>query len=611
MAKRTQALIPRSLRGYRLAWFGPDVLAGLTLAAVAIPEVMGYTSITQTPIVTGLYTLLLPLAAFALLGSSRLLVVGGDSATAAILAAGITAAAIPGVDPGSPRWAALCALVALVTGVLLVLARLFRLGFLGDFLSASVLIGFLSGIGISVATNQIPDLIGVEKGSGNWFEKQWAWISHLGDTSLPTLAYGLGTVAILLVFKFFVPKIPGAIVAVVGLLVVATVTDAAGAGVAVVGQVEGGLPQFGLPGGVTVREVFAIGSTALACFFIVIAQSAATSRSFAMKHGDRSDVNRDILGLAAANLAAGLSGTFVVNGSPTKTQILDSAKGRSQVANLVVVAVTLVVVLFLTDLLAELPIAVLAGVVMVVGAGLIDTRGLRRIASRHRGEYIVAVITMLAVVVVGVTAGIMVAIALSLLNVIARQYRAPAYVLDVRPDGYGYLPAEPGVQTRPGLLVYRFNSELFFANAAGFTDRLERTVDGAPDPVRWVILDCAGIPDVDYSAGEDLAGLMTSLHARSIRMALARPEPALLSALHRYELMDRIDPEHVYSDLDVAIAAFDVAARSEESAAVSAGASGSVTASDAASIPASVTASIATSDPAQTPTSASTSKESS
>lgn len=545
------------MRGYRLAWFGPDLVAGLTLSAVAIPEVMGYTSITQTPIVTGLYTLLLPLLAFAILSSSRLLVVGGDSATAAILAAGLTAAAIPGVDPGSPRWAALCALVALITGVLLVLARVFRLGFLGDFLSASVLIGFLSGIGISVATNQIPDLLGVEKGSGHWLEKQWAWLSHLGDTSLPTLAFGAGTIAILLFFKFFVPKVPGAIVAVVGLLIVATVTNAGGYGVDVVGEVDGGLPQFGLPGGVTLQEVLAVGSTALSCFFIVIAQSAATSRSFAMKHGDRSDVNRDILGLAAANLAAGFSGTFVVNGSPTKTQILDTAKGRSQVANLVVVAVTLVVVLFLTDLLASLPIAVLAGVVLVVGAGLIDPSGLRRIASRHRGEYIVAVITMLAVVLVGVTAGIMVAIALSLLNVIARQYRAPAYVLDVRDGGYNYLPAEPGVQTRPGLIVYRFNSELFFANSAGFTDRMQRTVDGAPDPVRLLILDCAGIPDVDYSAGEDLAGLMTALEARSIRMALARPEPALLAALERYELMDRIDPAHIFSDLDVAIAAFD------------------------------------------------------
>lgn len=555
--KAWQRLIPRSLRGYQLAWLAPDVVAGLTLAAVAIPEVMGYTSITQTPIVTGLYTLLLPLAVFVLLGSSRLLVVGGDSATAAILAAGLTAATIPGVEPGSARWAALCALVALATGVLLVLARLLKLGFLGDFLSASVLIGFLSGIGINVALNQIPDILGVEKGSGHWFEKQWTWMSQLGSVSFPTIAYGVGTIAILVIFKRLIPKVPGAIVAVVGLLIVATLTNADTYGVEVVGPIDGGLPAIGLPGGITVAEVLAVGSTALSCFFIVIAQSAATSRSFAMKHGDRSDVNRDILGLAGANLAAGLTGTFVVNGSPTKTQILDTAKGRSQVANLVVVVLTLVVVLFLTDLLEELPVAVLAGVVLVVGVGLIDLTGFRRIARRSRGELIIAIVTTVTVVIGGVIAGITVAIALSLLSVIARQYRTPAFILQTTEQGYEFLDAAPGVQSRPGLIIYRFNSELFFANAVGFTEHLEQAVDAAPDPVRWVILDCAGIPDVDYSAGEQLISLIGSLHSHEVHVVLARPEPALLAALDKFDLLAKIDPAHIYTDLDLAIVAFE------------------------------------------------------
>lgn len=552
-----QRLIPRSLRGYQLAWLAPDIVAGLTLAAVAIPEVMGYTSITQTPIVTGLYTLLLPLAAFVVLGSSRLLVVGGDSATAAILAAGLTAASIPGVDPGSARWAALCALVALATGVLLVLARLLKLGFLGDFLSASVLIGFLSGIGINVALNQIPDIIGVEKGSGHWIEKQWTWMSQLGSVSFPTIAYGIGTIAILVIFKRLIPKVPGAIVAVVGLLIVATLTNAEAYGVEVVGPIDGGLPAIGLPGGITVAEVLAVGSTALSCFFIVIAQSAATSRSFAMKHGDRSDVNRDILGLAGANIAAGLTGTFVVNGSPTKTQILDTAKGRSQVANLVVVVLTLVVVLFLTDLLEELPVAVLAGVVLVVGVGLIDLTGFRRIARSSRVEFIIAIITTVTVVIGGVIAGITVAIALSLLSVIARQYRTPAFILQTTEQGYEFLDAAPGVQSRPGLIIYRFNNELFFANAVGFTEHLEQAVDAAPDPVRWVILDCAGIPDVDYSAGEQLVSLIGSLHSHGVHVVLARPEPALLAALDKFDLLAKIDPAHIYTDLDLAIAAFE------------------------------------------------------
>lgn len=557
------AIVLVSLRGYRVAWLAPDILAGLTLAAVAIPEVMGYTSITQTPIATGLYTLLLPLAAFALLGSSRLLVVGGDSATAAILASGLVAAALPGVEPGSTRWAALCAMTALVTGALLIVARLFRLGFIGDFLSASVLIGFLSGVGIKVATDQIPAVIGVQEGHGNWFEKQWAWMSSLGEISLPTVAYGVGTIVVIILFKRFLPKVPGAIVAVVGLLIVATITGADRHGVSVVGSIDGGFPQLGIPLGLSWQELGAVVSTALSCFFIVIAQSAATSRSFAMKHGDTPDVNRDILGLAAANLAAGVSGSFVVNGSPTKTQILDDARGRTQVANLVVVGVTLLVLLFLTDLLKELPHAVLGGVVLVIGIGLIDVTGLRRIARRRRGEFVIALITMVTVFSVSITAGIVVAIGLSLLDVIARQYNAPAYVLGVAGEhGYDYRPARPGVQTRPGLVVYRFDSPLFFANATGFADKLRAVIDGAPDEVSWVILDCADMTDVDYSAGETLVRLVTSLHGQGIHVALARPEPSLLRTFAQYELMGRIDPDHVYSDLDLAIDAYENAHRS-------------------------------------------------
>ena len=313
-------------------------------------------------------------------------------------------------------------------GVLLIIARVLRLGFIGDFLSASVLIGFLTGVGIQVATGQIPDLLGVPKGSGNWFQQQWAWMTSLGEVSWPTVAYGAATIGIILGFKYLLPKVPGAIIAVVGLLTIATVTDATSYGVDVIGAIQGGLPPIGLPQGVTWSDIPGVLSTAFACFFIVIAQSAATSRGFAAKHGDRADVNRDIIGLSAANLAAGLSGTFVVNGSPTKTQILDGDKGRTQVANLVVVAVTLVVLLFLTDLLTDLPKAVLGGVVFVIGLELIDIKGLVRVSRQRRRELFIAIVTAFTVFVVGVGAGVVLALVLSLLDVIERQYNARDFV---------------------------------------------------------------------------------------------------------------------------------------------------------------------------------------
>ena len=552
-----KVIVPVSMRGYQPKWLGPDILAGVILAAVAIPEVMGYTAISQTPIVTGLYTILFPLAAFALLGSSKLLVVGGDSATAAILAAGLAAAGIAGLQPGSAQWVALCGLTALLCGVFLILARLFRLGFLGDFLSASVLIGFLTGVGIQVATGQIPDILGVPKGSGNWFEQQWAWITALGQVSLPTFAYGAATIAIIVGFKAFLPKVPGAIVAVVGLLALATVTDASTYGVDVVGAIQGGLPPIGFPSGLTWGDVPAVVSTAFACFVLIIAQSAATSRSFAMKHGDRADVNRDIVGLAAANLAAGFSGTFVVNGSPTKTQILDEQRGRTQVANLTVVIVTLIVLLFLTDLLTDLPKAVLGGIVFLIGIDLVDIRGLTRILRRRPVEFVIAIVTALTVFLVGVTAGVVVALLLSLLDVISRQYRARDFVLAVKgTSGYEYDAAAPGRQSEPGLVVFRYEADLFFANASRFADDVEAVVTGAPDRVRWVILDCSGIADIDYSAGQVLEGLMDFLESEGVTLVLARPGAALLDTLARYRLRARIPDDRIYSDLDAAIAAF-------------------------------------------------------
>src|SRR6476469_4313347 len=249
---------------------------------------------------------------FALLGSSRLLVVGADSATAAILAAGLASLGIAGLSPNSAEWVAWSSLVALVCAGLLVMARLFRLGFLGDFLSASVLIGFLTGVGIQVFAGQIPDMLGISKGSGNWFEQQWNTVTHLGETSLPTLAFAAGTLALILGFKRFAPAVPGAVVAVVLSIIVSASFQMSAHGVAVVGTVQGGFPPIGLPQGVGWSDLPGLAGVAVSCFVLIIAQSAATSRSVASRHGQRVDVNRDIVGLSGAKLAAGLSGTLVV-----------------------------------------------------------------------------------------------------------------------------------------------------------------------------------------------------------------------------------------------------------------------------------------------------------
>jgi high affinity sulfate transporter 1 len=557
MTAVVRRLLPEWSRGYRREWVSRDVVAGVTLAAVAIPECMGYTSIAQTPIATGLYTVIFPTIVFALLGSSKLLVVGADSATAAILAAGLAGLTVPGLTPASSEWVAFTSLVALVCGGMLLLARLLRLGFLGDFLSASVLIGFLTGVGIQVIGGQIPDMLGVPKGGGRWLEQQWDWITELPDASVLTIGFALGTLVISLGFKRFSPRIPGAIVAVVLSIIISAATDAKAHGVAVVGSVEPGLPPIGLPPGISWDDVPRVLGIAFACFVLIIAQSAATSRSFAMRHGDRVDVNRDIVGLAGANVAAGLSGTFVVNGSPTKTQILDGQKGRTQLANLTMSAAVLIVVLVATAVLDDMPKAVLAAIVFLIGIDLIDLLGLRLLARRRWSEFLIAAITCVVVFTVGVEQAIILAVILSVLDLVRRQYSPRDFI--IRPDGRGgvvYEKAVTGRESLPGLIIYRYDAQLFYANANRFVDDAEAIIEAAPDPVRWFVLDAGSIDDVDYSAGISLGRLLDYLTSRNVTFGLARLDESLSMTLRMYGLLDRIPADHRFSTLEEALAAF-------------------------------------------------------
>lgn len=551
-------LLPPSLLGYQRAWLLPDIIAGATLAAVAIPEVMGYTGIAQTPIVTGLYTLILPTALFALIGSSRLLVVGADSATAAILAAGLAGATIVGVLPKTPNWVAYASIIALLTGVMLVIARVFRLGFFGDFLSSSVLVGFLTGIGVHVMTGEIPAMLGIPKEGENWLSQQWHMITHVTDAHPLTMAFAAGTIAIIVCCRKFAPRVPGAILAVAGSIAVSAAIDAKGRGVAVVGDVTGGFPPVGVPQGFDTSDAAVCLGIAFSCFVLVIAQSAATSRSFALKHGQKVDINRDIVGLAAAEFGAGLSGTFIVNGSPTKTEILDESKGRTQVANLTMAVIALLVTLFLTALLADMPEAVLGAIVFLIGLGLVDYLGLRHILHLRRGEGVIALITAVVVCVVGVEQGIVLAVVMSLIWLIRRQYRPEAFILksglDVVKD---YVVATGGQETLPGLIVFRYDADLFFANASRFVDDVENVFDTAPSPVKLFVLDCSVVSDVDYSASLALLGLVGFVHARGARFGLVGADPALVANLDELDLTGQFSRSLVFNDFTGLIEAYD------------------------------------------------------
>jgi MFS superfamily sulfate permease-like transporter len=426
-----------------------DLIAGATLAALAIPEVMGYAKIAGTPVVTGLYTLLLPIFAFAILGSSRHLVVGADSATAAILATGLLAT---GALAGSPQYVELASLAALMCAVALIGARVLKLGFIANFLSRSVLIGFMTGVGIQVAMGQVAGMFGVDAGTGTTLEKFANTLRAIPtETSVPTLVVAVAVLAVILGLGRVNKAIPGALIAVVGAIAASYFLDLAAQGVTTLGTVPGGLPSLSLPTDVmTTANVAALLPTVVSMFVVILAQSAATSRAYAMKYNDSFDENVDLVGLGAANLAAGLSGTFVVNGSPTKTEMVDSAGGRSQISQLTCGLVVIVVLLFLTGPLSYMPNAVLAAVVFLIGLRLVDLEGMSDVLRLRRGEFAVAAVTTLTVVVVGIEQGIILAMALSIVEHVYHSYKPSTRLLGLAPDG---LLTEVPVEWGPSWLL--------------------------------------------------------------------------------------------------------------------------------------------------------------
>ena len=533
-----------------------DALAGVTLASMNIPQVLGYTRIAGTPVVTGLYTVLLPLVAFAIFGSSRHLVVAADSATAAIFSNALSAMA----EPASEKYMALVAMLALLTAMLLIVARIFKLGFLADFLSRTVLIGFLTGVGFQVGIAMLGDMLGVEVSSHRTLIQVQEILWGLPGLHVPTLGLSTLVTGSILFGDRLAPRVPVALVVVVGMIAASAQFRFVEHGIAVIGPVPGGLPSIKLPE-VSWSETLALLPVAASCFVMIIAQSAATSRVFAVRHHESVDEDADILGLAAANAAAGISGAFVVNGSPTQTAMAESAGARSQLAQLVFAGVVVIVLLFLTGPLQYLPRCVLASIVFTIAVGMIDVKGLRAIRHESPGEFNLAVFTAAGVVAIGVEWGIVMAIALSLIRHVRHSYRPHTAVLvPDATDQWTLTPATPGVQTAPGLIIYRFGADLFYANDNRFVDEVRNLVERAPTPVRWFIVDAGAITDMDYSAAQSIRDLLNELSRQKVGMIFARVSPYLRSDMDRHGITAVIGQTRIFTTLHEAVNAVQTAA---------------------------------------------------
>ncbi len=536
-----------------------DIIAGITLAALAIPEVMGYTKIAGMPVVTGLYTILIPTALFALFGSSRHLVVGADSATAAIMAAGLVGLA----TADSSEYVAYAGILALLAAAFLIIARLIKLGFLADFLSRTVLIGFLTGVGIQVAIGQISGMLGIPGGGAGPIQKLVTDFQQLDQTNLWALGISMAVLVIIVGSRMISKKIPGPLIAVLGAIAASYFFDFAAHGVSVLGTVPGGLPSFGLPTGATLNPaiLWQLATIAFSMFIVILAQSAATSRAYATRYSESFSENVDLVGLGLANIGAGLSGTFVVNGSPTKTQMVDSAGGRSQLSTLTTAAIVLIVLLFLTKPLAYMPNAVLASVVFLIGLELVDIKGMRKILAQRPVEFWVALITAAVVVFIGVEQGILLAMVLSILSHTRHGYKPKNNVLEINQAGqFHAAPVSSYAQAAPGLMVYRFNHSMYYANAEFFTEELLDLVKEADPPLSWLCLDGVAIDEVDFSAAATLREVFQALKEQKVRLVLSEISDKVRAELDRSEITELIGKDAIFDTLYDVVAAYPQAA---------------------------------------------------
>jgi len=553
----------RGLRPIQRAAALRDGLAGVVMAAMDTPQVLGYSKIAGMPVVTGLYSLLLPLLAFAAFGSSRYLVVAADSATAAIFADGVAGAA----TPASAKYIALACIVAVLTALILLLARLLRLGFIADFLSRTVLVGFLTGVGFQVGISVLSEMLGVPVDSRRPVVELWEVGRGLPRAHLPTVILSVSVLAFVLLLRHFTPKVPGALVAVVGAIAASAEWNFAGHGIATIGPVAGGLPHLGLMALLSLREmnrkeVELLITVSASCAVMILTQSAATARIYAAKHYEKVDENIDLYGLSAANVAAALSGGFVVNGSPTQTAMMEDAGGKSQMAQVATAVVVGVVLLFLTGPLQYLPTSVLGVLVFLVALRLINLVELKNIRSESPQEYALALMTAAVVVLVGVEEGIVLAMLVSLARVVRHNYHPHSGVLQANPDGSWRLtPVAPHVVTEPGLVLYRFGAELFYANAGRFIEEVTLVVQPIPSAVKWVVVDAEAMTHLDYSAARILQGLKKNLTEAGIELAFARVPWDLKSDFNRHHVTETIGPDRIFNKLHEATAAFEASTK--------------------------------------------------
>ncbi len=542
--------VAEHVRSYRGKTLGRDALAAITVAALALPAAMAYAELAGLPPVVGLYTLLLPAVAYAVIGSSRQLIVGPEGAIAAM----VGAALIP-MSPDPTERASLAALLALLVGAAYLAALVIRLGWIADYLSRPVLIGYMQGVAVVMIVGQLGKLLGLSISAETPPAQVIEAIRELDQVSGATLAVGLICLALLLLARWLVPKLPAPLIVVVLAIVASAALGLAAYGVAVVGEIPAGLPSLALPD-LRLKAILDLVPVALGIFFVSFSDEILVARSFAGRHGQHVRADAELASMGAASLAASISQGMPIGASGSRTAVNDQMGGRTQVSGLLAAGVIVLVLLFLTAPMQYLPKATLGAVIVTASIGLIDLGAWRGLARVSKVEVAIAAITLIGVVTVGVLQALVLAVALAVIDAIRRSAKPHDAVLGrvERLDRYADVRFHPSATVVPGVLVYRLDDRLFFANVNYVESRLREAIAGAPTPVHWLVFDAEGLSNVDATGVEFLTSLIESLREEDIVFVFARLKSPMVEHLRQAGLLDLVGQDHVYPTVHAAVA---------------------------------------------------------
>ena len=540
----------RVVRSYQRGWLRFDLIAGVVLAAILVPQGMAYAELAGLPPVTGLYTTIACLVGYAIFGPSRVLVLGPDSSVSPLIFAAIAPLVVAGDDPATAI--ALAGMMAVMVGLIEIGLGVGKLGFVADLLSKEVQVGYMNGLGITIIVGQLPKLFGFSTDADGFLDEVRQFLTNLSETNRTALLVGLGVLALLLVLPRITTRVPAVLVGVVGATVVSAVFGLAAMGVKVTGALPQGVPTPSIPW-TSASDLGPLFIAALGITLVSLTDTIATATSFAARRGDEIDPNQEMVGMGAANIAAGFFQGFAISTSGSRTAVAEQSGAKSQVTGLVGAGVVMLLLLVFNSLLADLPQSALAAVVIAAALSLMDLSVLRRYAKVRRSALVLSIIATLGVMLFGVLQGILIAVVLSILLFFRRSWwphgEVLAHVDEL--EGWHSIDRYPDAVEIPEVLVYRWEAPLFFANAGIFREEVRRLVRHRQP--RWVVLQCEAMTDIDVTAADMLERLDLELNAQGVHLAFAELRGRLQDLVFRYGLDVTLDRDHFYPSIDQAL----------------------------------------------------------